>query len=73
MELGGGDPAIVLRYADLEDTAGKVARGITSYAGQRCDAIKLVIAEEDIYKDFRGILVERLKEVRVGDPRDPGT
>ena len=73
MELGGGDPAIVLRDADLEDAADKVAMGITSYAGQRCDAIKLVVVEEDIYDEFKGILVDRLKEVRVGDPRDPET
>ena len=71
MELGGGDPAIVLEDADLRDAAEKIATGITSYAGQRCDAIKLVLVEEKVYEEFRGLLVEQLSKVKVGDPREP--
>jgi len=73
MELGGGDPAIVLEDADLEQAAEKIATGITSYSGQRCDAIKLILVERPVYKKFRKLLVEKLKKVRVGDPRDPDT
>lgn len=70
MELGGGDPAIVLSDADLEVASQKVATGITSYAGQRCDAIKIVIVEEPVYETFKDLLVRELSRVRVGDPRD---
>ncbi len=73
MELGGGDPAIVLSDADLEQAAEKVAMGITSYSGQRCDAIKLVLVEEPVYDKFKELLVEELRKVRIGDPRDPET
>lgn len=73
LELGGGDPAIVLADADLRTAAQKVAMGITSYSGQRCDAIKLVLVEEPIYEEFKKLLVEELSKVRVGDPRDPST
>ena len=73
MELGGGDPAIVLADADLDFAAERVATGIYSYAGQRCDAIKLVLVERPVYEEFVGKLVERLSKVRVGDPRDPDT
>jgi glyceraldehyde-3-phosphate dehydrogenase [NAD(P)+] len=73
MELGGGDPAIVLADADLDFAADRVAAGIYSYAGQRCDAIKLVLVERPIYEEFVGRLVDRLAKVRVGDPRDPDT
>jgi len=69
MELGGGDPAIVLPDADIDDAAVKIAMGIYSYAGQRCDAIKLVIAHEDIYQELRDKVVKELSKVRVGDPR----
>ena len=73
MELGGGDPAIVLADADLNIAAERVAAGIYSYSGQRCDAIKLVLAEEAIYEDFKALLVKELSKVKVGDPRDPTT
>lgn len=72
MELGGGDPAIVLRDADLDVAAEKVASGIYSYAGQRCDAIKLILAEQPVYEDFKKKLVDKLSKVKVGDPRKEG-
>lgn len=71
LELGGGDPAIVLNDADLELAVDRIARGIYSYAGQRCDAIKLILAEGDIYESLKHGLAKRLREVKVGDPRDP--
>ena len=73
MELGGGDPAIVLSDADLELAAERVAAGIYSYAGQRCDAVKLILVEEPIYQKFKEILVKELSKVKVGDPREQST
>lgn len=70
MELGGGDPAIVLDDADLNLAAEKVVMGIYSYAGQRCDAIKLVLIEKPIYDIFKKRLIDNLSKVVVGDPRD---
>ncbi|MEM1939413.1 MAG: NADP-dependent glyceraldehyde-3-phosphate dehydrogenase [Acidilobaceae archaeon] len=73
LELGGGDPAIVLADADLATAAQKIAIGVTSYSGQRCDAIKIILVEEPIYEEFKKLLVEELSKIRVGDPRDPST
>ncbi len=71
MELGGGDPVVVLDDADLEQAAGNIAVGITSYAGQRCDAIKLVLPEEPVYEELKKLIVDKLSKYRVGDPRCP--
>jgi len=73
MELGGGDPVIVLRDADLEQAGELIATGIYSYAGQRCDAVKIIIAEEPIYSELRDIIVKHLSRVVVGDPRNKDT
>lgn len=73
MELGGGDPAIVMKDADLNLAADRIAKGIYSYAGQRCDAIKLVIVEKDIYDEFKEKLAGIIRRVKVGDPRDSST
>ncbi len=74
MELGGGDPAIVLKDADLDDAAAKIVKGMISYSGQRCDAIKIILAEKEIYDELKDkILSELKKQVKVGDPRKPDT
>lgn len=73
LELGGGDPAIVLDDAELPVSAKRIAEGITSYAGQRCDAIKHVFVERPVYNEIKRLLVSELKEIKVGDPRDPKT
>lgn len=73
LELGGGDPAIVLRDANLEQAATDVVKGIISYSGQRCDAIKLVLVEEPIYETFKNLLISEMKkQIVIGDPREPG-
>jgi glyceraldehyde-3-phosphate dehydrogenase [NAD(P)+] len=43
MELGGEDPAVVSPGADLDLASERVATGIYSYAGQRCNAIELIL------------------------------
>jgi glyceraldehyde-3-phosphate dehydrogenase [NAD(P)+] len=73
MELGGGDPAIVLNDADPKWAAQRIAIGIYSYAGQRCDAVKFIFAEPGVYDQLKASLIEELSKVKVGDPRDPET
>jgi glyceraldehyde-3-phosphate dehydrogenase [NAD(P)+] len=73
MELGGGDPAIVLSDADISEASRLIAIGIYSYAGQRCDAIKMIIAHSSIKDELKNRIVENLEKVKVGDPRDPST
>ncbi|MEM0188544.1 MAG: NADP-dependent glyceraldehyde-3-phosphate dehydrogenase [Saccharolobus sp.] len=74
MELGGGDPAIVLSDADLAWAAQRIVTGIISYSGQRCDSIKIILAEEEVYDTLKDLLIKELnKSVKVGDPRDSNT
>lgn len=73
LELGGGDPAIVLEDAEVRLAAERIAAGIVGYAGQRCDAIKLVLAEKRVCSALKAELASRLSRVKVGDPRLEGT
>lgn len=73
MELGGGDAAIVLDDADPVWAAQRISIGITSYSGQRCDSIKLILAEPRVYDRLKEELIKELSKVKVGDPRDPST
>ncbi len=73
MELGGGDPAVVLSDAEVEPAAQRLASGVSGYAGQRCDAVKMVLAEREVYAPLKDELIRELGKVVVGDPRDPST
>ena len=68
MEMGGGDPAVVLDDADPVLAASKIAVGITSFSGQRCDAIKLVLVEKGIYGEVKSKLISELSKLKVGNP-----
>jgi aldehyde dehydrogenase (NAD+) len=70
LELGGNDPIIVLEDADLEEAAGLAARGSYANSGQRCTAIKRMLVQESVAERFVGLLVERTREVKYGDPFD---
>ncbi|ASI99049.1 NADP-dependent glyceraldehyde-3-phosphate dehydrogenase [Thermococcus celer] len=68
LELGGKDPAIVLDDADPELASEKIVKGMVSYSGQRCDAIRLVLAQEGIYDELRERLLKKLEGI---EPRNP--
>src|SRR5512137_2750180 len=73
LELGGSDPFIVLKDADLEQAAkvGAVARTIN--AGQSCICAKRFIVEAPVYDAFLEKFTAAMKAVRVGDPTKPDT
>jgi alpha-ketoglutaric semialdehyde dehydrogenase len=73
LEMGGKNPTIVLRDADL-DTAVECTLSAAFYStGQRCTATSRAIVEKPAVGAFLERLVERTKALRIGDPRDPQT
>jgi glyceraldehyde-3-phosphate dehydrogenase (NADP+) len=70
LELGGKDAAIVLSDADLDVTADDIVSGAFAYSGQRCTAVKRVLAVDAIADELVAKLAERIKKLSVGDPRD---
>jgi len=73
LELGGNDPLIVLRDADLDEAIRLALYGAFKNSGQRCTAVKRIIVEEPIADAFAARLVEATKGLVVGDPMDPRT
>jgi succinate-semialdehyde dehydrogenase / glutarate-semialdehyde dehydrogenase len=54
LELGGKDPMIVLKDADLDLAASSALRGAMENAGQTCISIERVYVEDGVYDDFIG-------------------
>jgi len=68
-ELGGTDAMIVLADADLEAAVEAVVQGrLTNGAGQICCAVKRILVQEPIYDVFLRRLLERCRDIKMGDP-----
>ncbi len=70
LELGGKNPAIVSRNADLERAAIGIVRSAFGLQGQKCSACSRVFVEEPVYDKLVDRLVELTKKLVVGDPTE---
>jgi 5-carboxymethyl-2-hydroxymuconic-semialdehyde dehydrogenase len=73
MELGGKSPAIVFKDADLEKALDAVVFGAYSLNGERCTANSRLLLEDSLTDEFLPMLIERVKNIVVGDPFDERT
>ena len=67
-EMGGKNPAIVTRSADLDQAAEGVMRSAFGYDGQKCSANSRVYVEKPVAREFLDRLVEKTRAITVGDP-----
>jgi 1-pyrroline-5-carboxylate dehydrogenase len=70
LELGGKNPAIVSRNADLERAAVGIVRSAFGLQGQKCSACSRVFIEEPVYDKLVARLVELTNKLSVGDPTE---
>ena len=68
LELGGKSPIIVFEDADLENALNAVVAGNFGATGQSCVAGSRVFIQSSIREKFLELLVERAKQIRIGDP-----
>jgi len=73
LELGGNAPFIIMEDADLERAATMAVAGAIKNSGQRCTAVKRILAHESIADEFAALCVEKAKKLKAGNPTDPDT
>ena len=73
LELGGKNPAIVSRHANLEDAATGIVRSSFGLQGQKCSAASRVIVEEPVYEDLLAKLKAKTDALVIGDPTERAT
>jgi acyl-CoA reductase-like NAD-dependent aldehyde dehydrogenase len=73
LELGGKNPLVILKDADLDYAVSTASFGIFIHQGQICMAGSRIIVESPIYEEFLDRFVAKIKTLKVGDPRDPHT
>jgi 1-pyrroline-5-carboxylate dehydrogenase len=69
-EMGGKNPAIVTKEADLDKAVEGVARSAFGFSGQKCSACSRAYVERPVYDEFMARLVKRTGELVVGNPAD---
>lgn len=73
LELGGKNPAIVSRNANLEDAATGIVRSAFGLQGQKCSAASRVIVEEPVYDELLEKLKAKTEALVIGDPTERAT
>lgn len=73
LELGGSDPYVVLEGADLKRTAEICVQSRLINSGQSCIAAKRFIVVSALRREFERLVIDRMKDVRVGNPNHPET
>jgi len=73
LELGGSDPFIVMPSADLDAAVATAVDARVQNNGQSCIAAKRFIVSEKIAPEFERKFVQRMQDLRVGDPFEEST
>jgi succinate-semialdehyde dehydrogenase / glutarate-semialdehyde dehydrogenase len=72
LELGGKNPMLVLRDADLDRTVEGAIRGCFSSAGQLCVSTERMLVAEEVYDAFVEPFVRRVQAMQLSGELDFG-
>jgi succinate-semialdehyde dehydrogenase/glutarate-semialdehyde dehydrogenase len=73
LELGGSDPYIVLKDADIAAAATVATRARNQNNGQSCIAAKRFLVESSVLDEFQDRFATQVAALRIGDPLDAAT
>jgi len=72
LEMGGKNPTVVLSDADLDYAADTLINGAFFSTGQKCTACSRAVIERSIYEPLVDKLIEKTRQLRVGNGLDHG-
>ncbi|RPK10780.1 alpha-ketoglutaric semialdehyde dehydrogenase GucD [Priestia endophytica] len=72
LEMGGKNPLIVTKDADLDSAVEAAISGGFRSTGQKCTASSRVIVESVVYESFKEKLVEEISKITVGNGLNEG-
>ncbi|MDX1663861.1 MAG: aldehyde dehydrogenase family protein, partial [Candidatus Promineifilaceae bacterium] len=69
-EMGGKNPSIISKKADLDKAARGVMRSAFGLQGQKCSANSRVYVHKDVKEAFMDKLLDLTEQIQVGDPTE---
>ncbi len=69
----GLPPVIFFKDADVEQAVQFTVRRAFLNGGQYCTTLKRAYIHQDIFEPVKQRVIDKMAEIRVGDPRDPKT
>ncbi|GAB4073766.1 betaine-aldehyde dehydrogenase [Barrientosiimonas marina] len=73
LELGGKNPNVIFADAAFDTAVDQALNAVYFHAGQICSAGTRLIVEESIHDDFVQALVDRVKNIKLGNGFDDTT
>ncbi|MGW0735333.1 aldehyde dehydrogenase family protein [Streptomyces sp. NPDC002851] len=73
LELSGNSALVVLDDADVDYAVDAALFSRFCYQGQVCMAANRILVDESLLDAFTKQFVDRVRDLRTGDPRDPDT
>ena len=70
-EMGGKNAIIVDADADLDEAVAHIIDSAFGYQGQKCSAASRLIPVEEVHDRLLERLVEAVKSLKIGPPKDP--
>lgn len=73
LELGGKNPNIIFADCDFDEALKTTVHSSFANQGQICLCGSRIFIERSIYDRFKEAFVEKVSQLKVGDPKDEGT
>ena len=73
LELGGKNPNLIFADCDYEDMLSTTVRSSFANQGQICLCGSRILVERSLYDRFKTDFVERVRQLKVGDPQREDT
>ncbi|MBK8982800.1 MAG: aldehyde dehydrogenase [Ignavibacteria bacterium] len=70
LELGGKDPMIILKDADLDKAVNYAVNGSLRNSGQVCVSVERIYVDQSIFSKFEKMVLDKVKSYKVGDGFD---
>ena len=73
LELGGNAGVFISNSADLNQAATQCVMGGFAFSGQVCIHVQRIYVQSGAFKEFCQVFIDKVKQIREGDPRDINT
>lgn len=70
LEMGGKNPSLISRNADLDRAVSGILRSAFGLQGQKCSANSRIYVDRTVYDQFVSKFLDAAQRIKVGDPTD---